>query len=113
PPQHLITSAPPLHTPTTSWATKLRQYSPTLGLAYVRRSVTFFERYSMGLRSMCRYSARVPGVAPGTSGTPSLTTKTVMGARSRFRSFAMRATLWKKALKSLYVSFVGNHSRRL
>src|SRR6266480_7404737 len=40
---------------------------------------------------------------------PSLTTMTVIGVRTRFRSFAIRATWRKKALKSVRGSVGGNH----
>ena len=45
----------------------------------------------------------------GTSGTPSLTTITVIGVRSRLRSRVRRATCRKNALKSVRVSRAGNH----
>src|SRR5256885_3015138 len=53
-----------------------------------------------------------PGLTPGTgtSGTPSVTSSTVIGLMTRLRSFAIRATWLKKTLKSVSVS-VGAYQR--
>src|SRR5213595_3429076 len=76
------------------------------------RTVRFLERNSSVLRSIVLNESGEPRLTLGTSGMPSLTTMTVIGVRTRFRSFAIRATWRKKALKSVRGSVGGNHRLR-